>query len=84
MSLLQITGLGAALGASAVKCCYAASGNRMAGEVAGVGDLVNTSASLHDNKGISVDAKISLNVRHRVGRPACIAGVRISRRRMKL
>ena len=42
--------------------------------VAGLRESANT--SLCDNKGVSIDAKISLNVRRRVVGPACIAGVR--------
>ena len=47
--------------------------------VAGLRELANTSASLHDNKGISVDTKLSLNVSRREVSPACIAGVLASR-----
>ncbi len=43
---------------------------------AGLRELTNT--SLCDNKGVSIDAKISLNVRHRVVSPACITNVLVS------
>jgi len=47
--------------------------------VSGAGLRESANTSLCDNKGVSIDAKISLNVRRRVVSPVCIAGVRISR-----
>ncbi len=47
--------------------------------VSGLRESANTSATVHDNKGSSIAAKIPLNVSRRVVSPACIAGVRMSR-----
>ena len=47
--------------------------------VASLCESANTSAPLCDNKGIRVDAKISLNVSRHLASPACIAGVLVSR-----
>ena len=67
------------MGASAIKCCYAAAGS---GTGEGESELrapVSTQTSIRNHKGIVVAKKMSRKVSRRVVRPACIAGVRISR-----
>ena len=66
-------------GASAIKCCYAAAGSGTGAEETGLRALVSRKTSIRDHKGIVVAKKMSRKVSRRVVRPACIAGVRISR-----
>ena len=66
-------------GASAIKCCYAAAGSGTGSEETGLRALLSTKTSIRDHKGIVVAKKMSRKVSRRVVRPACIAGVRISR-----
>ena len=66
-------------GASAIKCCYAAAGSGTGAEETGLRALVSRKASIRNHKGIVVAKKMSRKVSRRVVRPACIAGVRISR-----
>ena len=67
------------IGASAIKCCYAAAGSGTGAEETGLRALLSTKTSIRDHKGIVVAKKMSRKVSRRVVRPACIAGVRISR-----
>ena len=66
-------------GASAIKCCYAATGIGMTAAAAALCELANTSTSLGDEIGLRGDVKMSRMVSRRVASPACIAGVRVSR-----
>ena len=66
-------------GASAIKCCYAAAGSGTGAEETGLRAPVSRKTSTRDHKGIVVAKKMSRKVSRRVVRPACIAGVRISR-----
>ena len=66
-------------GASAIKCCYAAAGSGSGAEETGLRAPVSRKTSIRDHKGIVVAKKMSRKVSRRVVRPACIAGVRISR-----
>ncbi len=66
-------------GASAIKCCYAAAGSGTGAEETELRALVSSKTSIRDHKGIVVAKKMSRKVSRRVVRPACIAGVRISR-----
>ena len=66
-------------GASAIKCCYAAAGSGTGVEETGLRALVSRKTSIRNHKGIVVAKKMSRKVSRRVVRPACIAGVRISR-----
>ena len=66
-------------GASAIKCCYAAAGSGTGAEETGLRAPVSRKTSIRDHKGIVVAKKMSRKVSRRVVRPACIAGVRISR-----
>ena len=66
-------------GASAIKCCYAAAGSGTGAEETGLRAPVSRKTSIGDHKGIVVAKKMSRKVSRRVVRPACIAGVRISR-----
>ena len=68
-----------AVGASAIKCCYAAAGSGTGAEETGLRALVSRKTSIRAHKGIVVAKKMSRKVSRRVVRPACIAGVRISR-----
>ena len=68
-----------ASGASAIKCCYAAAGSGTGAEETGLRAPVSRKTSIRDHKGIVVAKKMSRKVSRRVVRPACIAGVRISR-----
>ena len=67
------------IGASAIKCCYAAAGSGTGAEETGLRAPVSRKTSIRDHKGIVVAKKMSRKVSRRVVRPACIAGVRISR-----
>ena len=67
------------LGASAIKCCYAAAGSGTGAEESGLRAPVSRKTSIRNHKGIVVAKKMSRKVSRRVVRPACIAGVRISR-----
>ena len=64
---------------SAIKCCYAAAGSGTGAEEIGLRAPVSRKTSIRDHKGIVVAKKMSRKVSRRVVRPACIAGVRISR-----
>ena len=66
-------------GASAIKCCYAAAGSGSGAEESGLRAPVSRKTSIRDHKGIVVAKKMSRKVSRRVVRPACMAGVRISR-----
>ena len=66
-------------GASAIKCCYAAAGSGTGAEETGLRAPVSRKTSIRAHKGIVVAKKMSRKVSRRVVRPACIAGVRISR-----
>ena len=66
-------------GASATKCCYAAAGSGTGAEETGLRAPVSRKTSIRDHKGIVVAKKMSRKVSRRMVRPACIAGVRISR-----
>ena len=66
-------------GASAIKCCYAAAGSGSGAEETGLRAPVSRKTSIRDHKGIVVAKKMSRKVSRRVVRPACMAGVRISR-----
>ena len=66
-------------GASAIKCCYAAAGSGTGAEETGLRAPVSRKTSICDHKGIVVAKKMSRKVSRRVVRPACMAGVRISR-----
>ncbi len=65
--------------ASAIKCCYAAAGSGTGVEETGLRAPVSRKTSIRNHKGIVVAKKMSRKVSRRVVRPACIAGVRISR-----
>ena len=67
------------LGASASKYCYAAAGSLTGAEETGLRALLSRKTSIRNQKGIVVAKKMSRKVSRRVVRPACIAGVRISR-----
>ena len=67
------------IGASAIKCCYAAAASGSGAEETGLRAPVSRKTSIRDHKGIVVAKKMSRKVSRRVVRPACIAGVRISR-----
>ena len=71
--------IGCEIGASAIKCCYAAAGSGTGVEETGLRAPVSRKTSTRDHKGIVVAKKMSRKVSRRVVRPACIAGVRISR-----
>ena len=66
-------------GASSIKCCYAAAGSGTGAEETRLRLPVSKKTSIRDHKGIVVAKKMSRKVSRRVVRPACIAGVRISR-----
>ena len=66
-------------GASAIKCCYAAAGSGTGAEETGLRAPVSRKTSIRDHKRIVVAKKMSRKVSRRVVRPACMAGVRISR-----
>ena len=68
-----------AIGASAIKCCYAAAGSGAGVEETGLRAPVSRKTSIRAHKGIVVAKKMSRKVSRRMVRPACIAGVRISR-----
>ena len=67
------------MGAYAIKCCYAAAGSGTGAEETGLRAPVSRKTSIRDHKGIVVAKKMSRKVSRRVVRPACMAGVRISR-----
>ena len=67
------------IGASAIKCCYAAAGSGTGAEETGLRAPVSRKTSIRAHKGIVVAKKMSRKVSRRMVRPACIAGVRISR-----
>ncbi len=75
----ELQGTDGKSGASAIKCCYAAAGSGAGAEESGLRALVSRKTSIRDHKGIVVAKKMSRKVSRRVVRPACIAGVRISR-----
>ena len=66
-------------GASAIKCCYAAAGSGSGAEETGLRAPASRKISIRDHKGIVVAKKMSRKVSRRVVRPACMAGVQISR-----
>ena len=66
-------------GASAIKCCYAATSSGTGVEETGLRAPVSRKTSIRAHKGIVVAKKMSRKVSRRMVRPACIAGVRISR-----
>ena len=66
-------------GASAIKCCYAAAGSGTDAEETGLRALLSRKTSIRNHKGSVVAKKMSRKVSRRMVRPACIAGVRISR-----
>ena len=66
------------IGASAIKCCYAAAGSGAGLEETGLRAPVSRKASIRNHKGIVVAKKMSRKVSRRVVRSAYIAGVRIS------
>ena len=78
-SVLDLHDNPANTGASAIKCCYAAAGSGTGAEESGLRATVSRKPSIRDHKGIVVAKKMSRKVSRRVVRPACIAGVRISR-----
>ena len=67
------------IGASAIKCCYAAAGSGTGVEETGLRAPVSRKTSIRAHKGIVVAKKMCRKVSRRMVRPACIAGVRISR-----
>ena len=67
------------IGASGIKCCYAATGMYMTAAAAVLRASANASTSLSHNTTHRRDSKMSRRVSRRVARPACIAGVRVSR-----
>ena len=66
-------------GASVIKCCYAATGMYMTAAAAVLRASANASTSLSHNTTHRRDSKMSRRGSRRVARPACIAGVRVSR-----
>ncbi len=66
-------------GASAIKCCYAAAGSGTRAGETGLCVPVSRKTSTRDDEGIVVAKKLSRNVSRRVVRPACVAGVGVSR-----
>ena len=67
------------IGASVIKCCYAATGMYMTAAAAILRELASVSTSLSDDTRLRRDTKMSRRVSRRVASPACIAGVRVSR-----
>ena len=67
-------------GASVIKCCYAATGMYMTAAAAILRELASVSTSLSDETRLRRDTKMSRRVSRRVASPACIAGVRVSRK----
>ena len=67
------------IGASVIKCCYAATGMYMTAAAALLRRSANIRTSLSHEIRRRRDTKMSRRVSRRVARPACIAGVRISR-----
>ncbi len=67
------------LGASVIKCCYAATGMCMTAAAAVLRKSANASTSLSHQTTRRTDTKMSRRVSRRVASPACIAGVRVSR-----
>ena len=70
---------GSTRGASVIKCCYAAKGIGAAVIGFGMAESATTNGMVFDEKQLAGDEKMSLNVSRRLVRPACIAGVRVSR-----
>ena len=66
-------------GASVIKCCYAATGMYMTAAATVLRESANVSTSLSHRATRRGDTKMSRRVSRRVARPACIAGVRVSR-----
>jgi hypothetical protein len=63
------------MGASVIKCCYAARNIPGSWRVTEVAGYTNTTATWSDIKKTILDEKISLNVSGLLVNPACIAGV---------
>ena len=63
------------MGASVIKCCYAARGIPGSWSVTEVAGYTNTTATWSDIKKTILDEKISLNVSGLLVNPACVAGV---------
>jgi len=68
-----------ARGASVIKCCYVAKGIGAAVIGVGMAESATTNGMVFDVKQLAGDEKMSLNVSRRLVRPACFAGVRVSR-----
>ena len=67
------------VGASAIECCYAATGIRLSSPRTDLAEQTNTHMTFFHTKRIVVDEKTSLNVSRRFVRPAWMAGVLTSR-----
>jgi hypothetical protein len=63
------------VGASVIKCCYAARDIGISSTVDENVDLPNANMTLIDFTKVIADEKISLNVSRRLVSPICIAGV---------
>ena len=72
------------IGASVIKCCYAAKGIGAAVIGFGMAESTTTNGMVFDEKQLAGDEKTSLNVSRLLVSPACIAGVRVSRDRSRL
>lgn len=66
-------------GASVIKCCYAATGIYMTAAAALLRESASVSTPHSHGTRRRRDTKMSRRVSRRVARPACIAGVRVSR-----
>ena len=55
--------VGSNVGASAIKCCYAATGSGTGAEETGLRALLSRKTSIRDHKGIVVAKKMSRKVR---------------------